>query len=981
MSALLAVFIGLVFVGCSNDFGTARSAVVSLTFPAELVKSTVGTTVPYSVEAELYDADTQEEIEKQSSSITAGNSLTLTFAPVEVGRTIFISVSIYDGTSLYASGSSDKHVMVAGEQQISITLTRNSGETMTGTGTITGKATISADMDNSKTIVYIEQADSDSTGGTVMYLATSDSASVTIKDVVAQTKASADGSFSFTGLKAGTYSVFAANATSLEQAAFDTVIVGDNATTEVTLTFTAVGTISGTILVNGDKSSSSGVVVFVPGTNYLAVTKADGTFVISNVPATSTGSTYSLSALYNGKVYSVASGVTVTGGKDTATASFTFFQSSNVSYATCTATATGILFSGYVPVLTTESNNSRYNVRIEDKVNGITADKSVYGNARWYLLYPLVAKDKTYTFKVGYTDANWNDYYNEYFTVQAIGGSGEYYVTNTEKLAPTFDTSTLTISRSVTPEYSPDCTAAVSRYGTNYILARGTDWGQADTKWLCGGDRWDDNSDSKTYPIQTLDSSNYNKYCCYLSNNNYFVNTRSVINLALCPGWRFLMNDYSLVKGAFGGSKVTVTTVYGVEVVLPNGNTQTEEMFSYSDTTGKEALTAKLNEKGLKMPSSITKETALTINGSLSTYMYTTTSNYGDAFIAPDAAPTATNYRFDRWIFNNLDTPELQYHDPSSPVSDGTTTSYVDYCLAVFVPTKMTVTYNTNYPSGTDATATTSSTELTDNGSSAWNVLTFGDDPTRENYTFCGWFTNAACTSTSLDGKDSSVSTGMKKGDTLTLTGDVTLYAKWAKISTVAIGQIYYSDNTWSSTYDSTKTPVGIVCELSNDGTAVKKIMGLKEGTGLAWSPESTTGSTTTFGTSESDGSSNWTVITTSDENASITVATNYPVFNFANAYGTTDCTVSDFTSGWYVPAKDELSSLYNNMTAINNGITAITSTGSSIATALSAGNNYWSSSQCSENTNHAWVVSFSDGDMIGGTKYTSQCVRVIRAF
>src|SRR5574344_462056 len=97
----------------------------------------------------------------------------------------------------------------------------------------------------------------------------------------------------------------------------------------------------------------------------------------------------------------------------------------------------------------------------------ITVVKSVYGNARWYLLYPLVAKDKTYTFKVGYTDANWNDYYNEYFTVQAIGGSGEYYVTNTADLTPTFETSSLTISRTGTPTYSTGCTAAVSRYGVD----------------------------------------------------------------------------------------------------------------------------------------------------------------------------------------------------------------------------------------------------------------------------------------------------------------------------------------------------------------------------------------------------------------------------------------------------------------------------------------------------------------------------------
>src|SRR5574344_672517 len=167
---------------------------------------------------------------------------------------------------------------------------------------------------------------------------------------------------------------------------------------------------------------------------------------------------------------------------------------------------------------------------------------------------------------------------------------------------------------------------------------------------------------------------------------------------------------------------------------------------------------------------------------------------------------------------------------------------------------------------------------------------------------------------------------------------------------TTYIGQIYYTDGTVSSAYVSGKTPAGIVCDVKPDGS-VKTIVALEQSsTELRWAP-SGTGYTTTFATSLADGKGNWAVIQAADPEGSKTAA-NYPAFSYCNAY-----TVGGYT--WYLPSRDELSTIYFNKAAINAGLNNLR-TGSYSGTATDLGTGcYCSSSQYSSLYFLAWYVNY----------------------
>ena len=192
---------------------------------------------------------------------------------------------------------------------------------------------------------------------------------------------------------------------------------------------------------------------------------------------------------------------------------------------------------------------------------------------------------------------------------------------------------------------------------------------------------------------------------------------------------------------------------------------------------------------------------------------------------------------------------------------------------------------------------------------------------------------------------------------------------------TTYIGMIYYTDKTVSSAYVSGKTPAGIVCDVKPDGS-VKTIVALEQSsTTLEWAP-SGTGYTTTFATSLADGKGNWAVIQAADPEGSKTAA-NYPAFSYCNAY-----TGGGYDAGtWYLPSRDELSTIYFNKAAINAGLNNLR-TGSYSGTATDLGTGwYWSSSQCSSYYDGAWVVNFGDGDQEDDDKFNVDDVRSVAGF
>ena len=75
--------------------------------------------------------------------------------------------------------------------------------------------------------------------------------------------------------------------------------------------------------------------------------------------------------------------------------------------------------------------------------------------------------------------------------------------------------------------------------------------------------------------------------------------------------------------------------------------------------------------------------------------------------------------------------------------------------------------------------------------------------------------------------------------------------------------------------------------------------------------------------------------------------------------------------AAWYLPATEELSAIYNNKAKLNSTLSAIG--GTQLGTGY-----YWSSTE--DNTNYAYGVYFSSGNVYSHSKSNSCSVRAVRA-
>ena len=213
-----------------------------------------------------------------------------------------------------------------------------------------------------------------------------------------------------------------------------------------------------------------------------------------------------------------------------------------------------------------------------------------------------------------------------------------------------------------------------------------------------------------------------------------------------------------------------------------------------------------------------------------------------------------------------------------------------------------------------------------------------------------------------------------------------------ASLATLAYtaGSIICSDGSvvTKDNYDASKMTAVAVAFGGTSASGAPLAVGLEISDELAWAPDGTTGCSTNFAatvcrpsltgggaastatfTGDTYGGDNWAEICKVDTSASTSAASNYPAFNYAATY-----TAPNYTSGWYVPSISELCTLYRNMTAVNESLSK--AKGTQIGT-----NEYWSSSQCSNNNYYVWGVYFSNGYVDGYYKSYNRYVRVIRAF
>ena len=194
-------------------------------------------------------------------------------------------------------------------------------------------------------------------------------------------------------------------------------------------------------------------------------------------------------------------------------------------------------------------------------------------------------------------------------------------------------------------------------------------------------------------------------------------------------------------------------------------------------------------------------------------------------------------------------------------------------------------------------------------------------------------------------------------------------------------------------TIDESNKPIGVIASALYGGGVGKAIGLQKSASRLIWAPEDTTGYNTKFteiqasysGSLSSgytikgdiDGSDNWEYICSIAPEGTQDAATNYPIFNFANTYGTTaGLTGTDYETGWYVPSVAEVYEVYKNKEVIQTSLTK--AGGFTIGISYCY---YWSSSQSASFNFYAYMVYFSDGSVGSYYKNYNGNVFVLQAF
>lgn len=156
-------------------------------------------------------------------------------------------------------------------------------------GSISGMAKYNNSNDHSGIIISLEQTDglrSSVILSAVKNINNETRNSSKDQTIVASTRTDKNGSYLFTDVTPGTYTIYAASLISKEKAVAInnvTVIAGKSVlATDLMLTIT--GRITGRILLDGKEKGNYGFLVCIAGTSYMAVTDYDGWFTISDIP-------------------------------------------------------------------------------------------------------------------------------------------------------------------------------------------------------------------------------------------------------------------------------------------------------------------------------------------------------------------------------------------------------------------------------------------------------------------------------------------------------------------------------------------------------------------------------------------------------------------------------------------------------------------------------------------------------------------------
>lgn len=214
---------------------------------------------------------------------------------------------------------------------------------------------------------------------------------------------------------------------------------------------------------------------------------------------------------------------------------------------------------------------------------------------------------------------------------------------------------------------------------------------------------------------------------------------------------------------------------------------------------------------------------------------------------------------------------------------------------------------------------------------------------------------------------------------------------------------IPYDETRTSFTFENGISPVAVIFRAGEEGSALG--VGLKQKAELAWTSSTTlqniniTDIQCTENASkiegDTDGSDNWEQIyeffnkqeqsQNKEEGQKID---NYPAFKFAKNYttdGDTNLKETEYSDNWFLPSIEELITLKQNLTMVNNVLGTLGTSRASKIINSSITTFYWSSSQVQTDAKYAYYYLFyQNGSIAKNDKtidYTTATVCVVRKF
>ena len=658
------------------------------------------------------------------------------------------------------------------------------GEVVTSqTGSIKGKVVYQDGVtDFSGIDVYLEKLDSKGRSASVTEAEEKGRAA---NIFFASTVTAKDGSYSFSELADGEYTVYASNG---DEASYVSATVAEGrAVTVEDLKLVLKGSISGTLKVTGGKAEGS--IVGIAGTSYIAFVGSDGKFTISGVPA----GKHKLCVMTNGKYEALATEYNVDGKTiaDAGTISVKVEEStaeSEISYVTAKATDRGIEFSGDIlnnihpdNAINTSSfyatTAASANVSIKDNGSGVEMIqkfiKPYNYSVGWTLTYPLVKKGKEYSFTV---KVSYGGYvmYKESFTVTAQGGIGEYKIENADKYGVEL-TDDRIIQRTGKAVYTDNPNVKVQREGLIYELYRD----DGNWYWVTSSadfPRWLDTTDGKM-DLKNI-SSEYQPWQSYegnieaaLSGYDYIVNAYTTL---LITGWTyndsvvFRMNDYAEARGSWGGEKVKKLVTYGIGIVARYDKDgfvmPSEEGSSSGACRSKEAINKFLEDNKLSLSDMPGKEIEIIFGdrlyeryGESNSYLYANAIEMAENVYEPEQIPVLKfnnddskynlifrGWRIASWTSEGNGTSDCSFpykgywrSGNATYIIDGKTAYSVPlYAVFELIPTaKITAKFKLSEKSDT-----VYATLVSQPGDGAYGRFDLPKDPVMEGYIFKGWY-------------------------------------------------------------------------------------------------------------------------------------------------------------------------------------------------------------------------------------------------